>query len=563
MALPDFLYLGAYFTALFIITPVLGEYIAKAMTNQRVFLTPFCQPLERFIYRVCYVDPNEEMHWKKYAKEVIRLSVLGIIAVLLLQCAQSWLPLNPVDIPAVPFAIAVNTAVSFVTNTNWQSYAGETSQSYLVQTLGLTVQNFLSAATGLSVLFAMIRGLTRKKMNTIGNFWADLTRAVVYILLPLSLVFALVLVSQGVIQNFSNYVEVATLEGHQQTLPMGPVASQIAIKQLGTNGGGFFAANSAHPFENPNGISNFLQLLAILLIPSALVYAFGVVTKERHHALVIYGVMLSLFLIVLFFSLWSEYAPNPALNITSALEGKELRFFETSSILWSSATTAASNGSVNAMHDSLTPGAGGLALLQIMLGEIIFGGVGSGLYGMLLFVLLTVFLSGLMVGRSPEYLGKKLEVFDMKMAVIGIVLPSAMVLLGAGVSSVMPDVHKALANTGPHGLSEILYAWASVANNNGSAFAGFDTNTVFFNVAFGVAMLLGRFGVIIPVLAIAGNLAHKSAMPQSSATLATDNITFGILLTSIIVVIGALTFFPSLALGPLVEQLLMLKGRTF
>lgn len=563
MSLSDFLYIGAFFTALFITTPLLGEYMAKAMTNQRVFLSPLCRPVERFIFRVCIIDPLEEMHWKKYAKELLRFNALGLIVVLALQLMQGFLPLNPEALPSVSFALAMNTAASFVTNTNWQAYSGENTLSYLVQTLGLTVQNFLSAAVGIAVLFAFIRGLTRKKSSTIGNFWADLVRAVLYVLLPLSFVLALILVSQGVVQNFSNYVRIKTVEGTEQVLPMGPAASQIAIKQLGTNGGGFFGVNSAHPFENPNGVSNFLQLLAILLIPSGLVYAFGVVTKERRHALVIYGIMISIFLVVLSLSLWSEQLPNAALDLTSALEGKELRFSNAASVLWSTATTAASNGSVNAMHDSLSPGAGGLALLQIMLGEIIFGGVGSGLYGMLLFVLLTVFLCGLMVGRSPEYLGKKLDVFDMKMAVVAIVLPSAFVLLGAGFSSIGPSILKSLGNHGPHGLSEILYAWASTANNNGSAFGGFSINTTFLNWCFTITMLAGRFGVILPVLAIAGSLAHKSAMPQSSASLSTDTVTFGLLLTSIIVVIGALTFFPSLALGPLVEHLLMRGGSTF
>lgn len=563
MSLSDFIYVGTYFTALFILTPLLGDYIAKAMSNQKVFLTPVAKPIERFIYRISAVDADHEMHWKKYTKDLMLFSALSIVVVIAMQIAQDALPLNPENLPGLPFMLAFNTAISFVTNTNWQAYSGENTLSYFVQTTALTVQNFLSAAVGIAVLFALIRGLARKKINTIGNFWADLVRAVVYILLPLSMILALALVSQGVLQNFSPYVTATTIEGREQILPMGPAASQIAIKQIGTNGGGFFGANSAHPFENPNGITNFLELLAILLLPSALVYAFGVLTKQRRHAFVIYMVMLSLLVASLAFSLWSDTISNPAHDNIISLEGKELRFADSSSTLWTVATTAASNGSVNAMHDSISAGSMGIALLQIMLGEIIFGGAGSGLYGMLLFVLLTVFLSGLMVGRSPEYLGKKLEVFDMKMAVTGIILPCAVVLIGAGVTLAMPSTQNSLVNHGPHGLSEILYAWASAANNNGSAMASLNTNTNFFNGVLGIAMLIGRFGIMIPVLALAGSLARKGAAPKSSASLSVDNFIFGILLTSIIVVIGALTFFPSLALGPLVEQLLMLQGQTF
>lgn len=563
MTIGNFLSIAAYLCALFLLTPVLGNYMAKVLSGGRVFLSPLLGPCERLIYRFCFIDPDEEMHWKQYAGALLWLSVLGIIAVFFIQVMQHTLPLNPQGLDAVPWALAFNTAVSFVTNTNWQAYSGENTLGYLVQSLGLSVQNFVSAAVGMAVLLAFIRGLIRKNANTVGNFWADVVRSFLYVLLPLSLILAVLLISQGVVQNFSSYVTAKTLEGTEQNLPMGPAASQIAIKQLGTNGGGFFGVNSAHPFENPTPLSNFLQMLAILLIPSALVYMFGVMTNERKHAMKIYVVMLGIFLSVLTLSLWSEYLPNASVNSSNALEGKELRFGKTESILWSTATTAASNGSVNAMHDSLSPIAGGSALLQMLLGEVIFGGVGSGLYGMLLFVLLTIFLAGLMVGRTPEYLGKKIEAFDIQMVVLAIVLPSAVVLIGAGISSVLPLALKSLANQGPHGLSEILYAWGSAANNNGSAFAGLSVNTNFYNLGLSLAMLAGRFGVILPVLAIAGNLATKKKIPTSSATLATDTPIFAVLLTFVVIVIGALTFFPALTLGPLAEHLLMITGRTF
>jgi potassium-transporting ATPase potassium-binding subunit len=563
MTLENYLSLAAYLGALFLLTPFLGNYMANALVGKRVLISSLLLPIERLIYRTCFIDPTIEMSWKKYASSVLWLSFFGLVTLFLLQTTQQLLPLNPQNLPAVPWDLAFNTAVSFVTNTNWQAYSGETTLSYLVQTLGLTVQNFISAAVGLAVLLAFIRGLIRKNTTTIGNFWVDVVRSILYVLMPLSLILAIVLNNQGVVQNFSSYVTATTLEGAEQVLPMGPAASQIAIKQLGSNGGGFFGVNSAHPFENPTPLSNFLQMLAILLIPSSLVYMFGLLAHQRKHAFMIYMVMLAIFLLALFASLWSEHLFNPSLQSSSALEGKELRFGITDSILWSSATTASSNGSVNAMHDSLSPIAGGLALLQILLGEVIFGGVGSGLYGMLLFVLLTVFLAGLMVGRTPEYLGKKIEAFDIQMSVLAIVLPSAVVLIGAGISSVLPIPLKSLANSGPHGLSEIIYAWGSAANNNGSAFAGLSVNTNFYNIGLGIAMLLGRFGIIVPVLAIAGNLANKKLISPSAATFATDTPVFAVLLACIVVIIGALTFFPTLALGPLSEHLLMLAGRSF
>lgn len=563
MGIANTLSIGAYFGVLFALTPFLGSYMAKVLSGQKVLFSSILSPCEHLIYRICFIDPHEEMSWKQYARSVLWFSGFGIIVVFLLQVWQHMLPLNPQALPGVSFALAFNTAVSFVTNTNWQAYSGESTLSYLTQSLGLAVQNFVSAAVGMSVLVAFIRGFQRQNTSTIGNFWADVVRSFLYILLPLSLILALALISQGVVQNYSSYVTARTLEGQEQILPMGPAASQIAIKQLGTNGGGFFGVNSAHPLENPTPLSNFLQMLAILLIPSSLVHMFGVMLNQRRHAFMIYLVMLSFVLVALGIGLWSEHLPNSSLGLTDSLEGKELRFGKIDSILWSTATTAASNGSVNAMHDSLSPIAGGIALLQILLGEVIFGGVGSGLYGMLLFVLLTVFIAGLMVGRTPEYLGKKIETFDMQMTVLAIVLPSAVVLIGAGISSVLPVALKSLANQGPHGLSEILYAWGSAANNNGSAFAGLNVNTDFYNLGLSLAMLLGRFGVILPVLAIAGNLAKKKHIPESSATLATDTPIFAVLLIFVVMVVGALTFFPALTLGPIVEHLLMFAGRTF
>ncbi len=563
MSIDNILSIGVFLLALVLITPVLGNYMAAALGGNKVFLTPVLGPCERLIYRICMINPQEDMHWTVYARSVFWFSLLGFIVVFALQLLQHSLPLNPHGLPGVPWALALNTAVSFVTNTNWQAYAGESTLSYLTQTLGLSVQNFLSAAVGMAVLLAFIRGLVNKKQSALGNFWVDLTRSFLYVLLPLSLIFSLLLISEGVVQNFSPYVTAHTLEGDTQTLPMGPAASQIAIKQLGTNGGGFFGVNSAHPFENPSPLSNFLQTLALLLIPSALVYMFGAMINDKRHALMIYLVMMGLFVTFLVLSLWSESLSNPSLNIAQSLEGKEFRFGTSASILWSTATTAASNGSVNAMHDSLTPLSGGIAMLQILLGEVIFGGVGSGLYGMLLFVLLTVFLAGLMIGRTPEYLGKKIEAFDMQMVVLAIILPSATVLLGAGLSSVLPLALSSIANHGPHGLSEILYAWGSAANNNGSAFAGLNANTNFYNLGLSLAMLIGRFGVMFPVLAIAGNLANKKIAPPTAATLSTDTPIFTILLAFIVIVIGALTFLPALSLGPIVEHFLMLAGRTF
>jgi K+-transporting ATPase ATPase A chain len=450
-----------------------------------------------------------------------------------------------------------------MTNTNWQGYSGESTLSYLSQMLGLTVQNFVSAATGVAVLLALIRGISRRTSETLGNFWTDLTRTTIYILLPLSILFSVVLVGQGVVQNFGSYQTIHTLQGAEQLIPMGPAASQIAIKQLGTNGGGFFGVNSAHPLENPTPLSNFLEMLAILLIPAALTYTYGKMTGSVRHGWTIFSVMLVLLLAGLAVSLYAEYASNPILNIAGNMEGKETRFGITNSVLWSTSTSAASNGSVNAMHDSLSPLSGMVAMINIMLGEIIFGGVGAGLYGMIIFVILTVFIAGLMVGRSPEYLEKKVEAFEVKMSILAILAPGAVILLFTALAAQTQAGLASLNNSGPHGFSEILYAFSSAAGNNGSAFAGLNANTVFYNLMLGFGMLVGRFGVIIPVLAIAGNMAAKKITPPSAGTFHTDNWVFAGLLIATILIVGGLTFFPALSLGPVIEHILMNQGITF
>ena len=450
-----------------------------------------------------------------------------------------------------------------MTNTNWQGYAGETTLGYFVQMIGLTVQNFVSAATGIAVLLALIRGLSRKTTDKLGNFWTDLTRSTLYVLLPLSILLSVVLVGQGVVQNYKTYETVQSLQGTQQVIPMGPAASQIAIKQLGTNGGGFFNSNSSHPFENPTPLSNFLEMLAILLIPAALTFTYGKMVGSTRQGWTIFSAMMILLLIGLSISLYAEYSTNPIFGNLPLMEGKETRFGITNSVLWSTSTSAASNGSVNAMHDSLSPLAGMVAMINIMLGEIIFGGVGAGLYGMVIFVILTVFIAGLMVGRSPEYLGKKIQKFEVQMAIIAVLAPNIVILLFSAWASVSNPGLSSLNNAGPHGLSEILYAYSSAAGNNGSAFAGLNANTVFYNLTLGFGMLIGRFGIIIPVLAIAGSMAEKKTTPSSAGTFHTDNWLFIGLLISVILIVGGLTHFPALSLGPIVEHLQMNNGITF
>ncbi len=528
----ELLQLVAYFGLLIGLTPVLGGWMA------RVFERPTTGRIEKWIYRLGRVDAREEMSWKRYLAAVLIFNAVGLASLFALLMAQT---------PRLTWQLALNTAISFVTNTNWQAYSGESTMSYFSQMAGLAVHNFLSAATGIAVMLAIARGLKRASTKTIGNFWVDLTRATIYVLLPLSVVFALVLVWQGVPQTFAPYRTVKTLEGAEQVVPVGPAASQIAIKQLGTNGGGFYGQNSAHPFENPTPLSNFLEMLAILLLPAALVYTFGVMVGDRRHAWCLFGVMLVLLIAGFSVALWSE-------SRYGMMEGKEVRFGTMNSVLWGVATTATSNGSVNSMHDSWSPLAGLVALWNIMLGEIVFGGIGSGMYGILLHVLLAVFIAGLMVGRTPEYLGKKIQAWEASWSVVGVLVPSALILIGSGIACAIPAGLSSLGNAGPHGLSEIFYAFSSAANNNGSAFAGLNANTPFYNLALGVCMLIGRFIVIVAALAIAGSLAAKKTVPASPGTFPTNGLTFAVVLLGIIVIVGALTFFPALCLGPIVEH---------
>lgn len=564
MTAQDIIQIVLYFALLIGLTPVLGTYMYNVFTGKKHIMTPVFGCIERITYKFTGVNPDEETNWKSYTFGLLMFNLIGLVFVFLIQIIQAHLPLNPAHLTNVSWHSAFNTAVSFMTNTNWQGYAGETTLSYFVQMIGLTVQNFVSAATGIAVLIALIKGISRKTTNKLGNFWTDLTRSTLYILLPLSILFAIVLVGQGVVQNFKTYETVQTLQhGAQQVIPMGPAASQIAIKQLGTNGGGFFNSNSSHPFENPTPFSNFLEMLAILLIPAALTYTYGKMVGSTRHGWTIFTAMLILFVAGLSISLYAEYSTNPIFGHLHLMEGKETRFGITNSILWANATTSASNGSVNAMHDSFSPLAGMIAMINLMLGEIIFGGVGAGLYGMVVFIILTVFIAGLMVGRTPEYLGKKIEAFEVQMALIAVLAPNIVILIFSAWASVCNPGLSSLNNAGPHGLSEILYAFASAAGNNGSAFAGLNANTVFYNLTIGVGMIIGRFGVIIPVMAIAGSMANKKITPVSAGTFHTDNWLFIGLLIAIIIIVGGLTHFPALSLGPIVEHLLMNNGITF
>jgi K+-transporting ATPase ATPase A chain len=552
-----------FFTLLIGLTPIIGTYMSKVFTGNKHFMLPVFSWLEKLIYRFINVNPNEESNWKSYTFGLLLFNLVGFIFVFLIQIFQADLPLNPANLPDVSWHSSFNTSVSFITNTNWQGYAGESTLSYFVQMIGLAVQNFVSAATGIAVMLTLIKGISRKTTDKLGNFWSDLTRSILYVLLPLSILFAIVLVGQGVVQNFKSFETIQTLEGAKQIVPMGPAASQIAIKQLGTNGGGFFNANSAHPFENPTPFSNFLEMLAILLIPAALTFTYGKMVGSTRQGWTIFSAMLILLVAGLSISLYGEYSANPIFGQLPLMEGKETRFGITNSILWSTSTTAASNGSVCAMQDSLSPLAGMVAMLNMMLGEIIFGGVGAGLYGMIIFIILTVFIAGLMVGRTPEYLGKKIEAFEVQMAIIAILAPGFVILIFTAWASVSSAGLSSLNNAGPHGFSEILYAFSSAAGNNGSAFAGLNANTLFYNLTLGVGMLIGRFGVIIPVLAIAGNLARKKITPRSAGTFHTDNLLFIGLLITVILIVGGLTFFPAISLGPIIEHLLLNKGITF
>jgi K+-transporting ATPase ATPase A chain len=570
----SWLQIGLYFAVLFALVKPLGTYMARVYEGGKTGLEPIFGRVERLFYRAC---GQEEMDWKTYAFAMLAFNGVGLVAVYLLQRLQGVLPLNPANLGAVSPDSAFNTAISFATNTNWQGYAGESTMSYLTQVLGLCVQNFVSAASGMAVLAALVRGFARSRAETIGNFWVDLVRSTLYVLLPLSLLLSIVLVSQGMLQNFSAYKAVSLLQATrdaagapitEQVLAMGPVASQVAIKQLGTNGGGFFNANSAHPFENPTPLSNFFELLAILLIPAALCYTFGKMVKDTRQGWVVLAAMTAIFVCVLFACASSEQHGNPGLASLGVdqvqtdsqpggnMEGKELRFGIANSALWATATTAASNGSVNAMHDSFTPLGGLWPLWLIQLGEVVYGGVGSGLYGMLLFAIVAVFVAGLMVGRTPEYLGKKIEPFEMKMASLGILVTPVLVLVPTALAVLLPAGRAGVANPGAHGFSEILYAFSSASNNNGSAFAGISANTPFYNVALGICMFFGRYLVKIPVLAIAGALARKGSVPVTSGTLPTHTPLFAGMLIAVVIIVGALTYIPALALGPIVEHLM-------
>jgi potassium-transporting ATPase potassium-binding subunit len=563
MTTQDVMQLILFFALLIGLTILLGKYMSKVFTGEKHFMRPVFGWLEKLTYKFIGVNPIEESNWKSYTFGLLIFNLIGFIFVFLIQLLQAYLPMNPAHLQNVTWHSAINTSISFVTNTNWQGYAGETTLSYFVQMIGLTVQNFVSAATGIAVLMAVIRGISRKTTDKLGNFWVDMTRSILYILLPLSIIFAIVLAGQGVVQNFNTPETVQTLQGGQQVIPMGPAASQVAIKQLGTNGGGFFNANSSHPFENPTPFSNFLEMLLILLIPASLTYTYGKMVGSTRQGWTIFTVMMILFVAGLSLSLYSEYSPNPIFGHLSLMEGKETRFGITNSVLWSTSTTAASNGSVNAMLSSLSPLSGMVAMINLMLGEVIFGGVGAGLYGMIIFIILTVFISGLMVGRTPEYLGKKIEAFEVKMAIIAILAPSFAILIFTAWASVSNAGLSSLNNSGPHGFSEILYAYSSAAGNNGSAFAGLNANTLFYNLTIGIGMLIGRFGVIIPVMAIAGNMAKKKIVPESAGTFHTDNLLFIGLLIAVILIVGGLTFFPALSLGPVIEHLIMQNGITF
>jgi K+-transporting ATPase ATPase A chain len=593
----DILQLILYFGVLLLLAKPLGVYMARVYEGQPSGLDPVLGPVERLFYRLCGIKPEEEMSWKKYAGVVLLFSAAGMFFLYLLQRVQGMLPLNPQKFAGVPPDLSFNTAVSFITNTNWQNYGGESTMSYLTQMAGLGVQNFVSAAAGMAVLVAMIRGFKRHSAQTIGNFWVDITRSTLYILIPLSLVYSLLLVSQGVVQTFSEYknvtltqtitydapkldaqgspvkdekgnpvTEKAEMKG--QVIPLGPAASQIAIKQLGTNGGGFFNVNSAHPFENPTAFSNFLELMAILLIPAALCITFGKIVGDMRQGWALLAAMTIVLVTLTTLCVWSEQQGNPRFASISVdqqasdmqpggnMEGKEARFGIVNSALWATETTAASNGSVNSMHDSYTPMGGLYPMVLIQLGEVIFGGVGSGLYGMLVLAIITVFIAGLMVGRTPEYLGKKIEMFEMKMASVAVLVVNALVKIGTAVGVTTTAGVAGVANPGPHGFSEILYAFSSAANNNGSAFAGLNGNTFFYNTALGISMFLGRFWVIIPVLAIAGSLAKKKQVPAGLGTLPTHTPLFVALLIGVIVIVGALTFMPAWALGPIAEHLM-------
>jgi K+-transporting ATPase ATPase A chain len=582
--------IGLYVLVLFLITKPIGIFLTRVFERQKTFLDPLLRPVERVIYRVCGIDETKEMRWTEYGTTMLMFSAVSLILLYLFERLQHWLPWNPQRFANVAPDLAWNTAVSFTTNTNWQAYTPETTMSYLTQMAGLAYHNFASAAVGIALAIAVIRGVSRHESKTIGNFWVDLTRCFLWVLLPVCLVGSLVLVSQGVVQNLKPYATAQLVEPQsvqtpgadgktvsqtvtQQVIAAGPAASQEVIKMFGTNGGGFFYANSAHPYENPTPFTNFFEMLLIFAIPSGLTYTLGRMTKSRGHGWAVWSAMTALFLVGVTAAYWAEASGNPqlagvdqtasALHSGGNMEGKEVRFGIANSALFATVTTDASCGAVNSMHDSFTPLGGMVPLVNIMLGEVIFGGVGSGLYGILVFVILAVFIAGLMVGRTPEYLGKKIEAFDVKMAMLSVLISSLTILVFAAIAVVAKFGTSSISNPGPHGLSQILYAYTSSVGNNGSAFGGLNANTLWYNASTAIAMLLGRFFVVIPILAIAGNLARKKTSPASLGTFPVTGPLFTILLVSTILIVGALTFFPALSLGPILEHLLMLSGKAF
>jgi K+-transporting ATPase ATPase A chain len=562
-----------FFAVLLLLMRPLGLYIARVLEGQKTFLDPLLRPIERLIYRACGIQAEQEMSWQQYSIAMLIFSFVSLLLTYLIERAQAFLPWNPQHLAGVAPLLAFNTAVSFTTNTNWQAYTPETTMSYFTQMAGLAYHNFLSAAIGIAVAIALVRGIARKQSATIGNFWVDTTRSILWILLPICLVVAPVLIGQGVIQNLKPYTNVATLQKGGQVIAQGPVASQEVIKELGTNGGGFFNANSAHPFENPTPFSNFIEMELILLIPAALTITLGKMTGSPGHGWAVFAAMAILFVAAFAVCYWAEAQPHPLLhgvdqkttliNAGANMEGKEVRNGISQSALFATATTDTSCGAVNSAHDSFTPLGGMVLLVNIMLGEVVFGGVGSGLYGMLIFVVLSVFIAGLMVGRTPEYLGKKIESYDVKLAMLFVLIFPLIILVLAAVSALYPAALASLNNNGPHGFSEILYAYVSTAGNNGSAFAGLNANTNWYNLTLAFNMLAGRFLMKVPMLALAGNLAQKKSVPPSSGTFPVNTGLFTVLLVGVILIVGALTFFPALSLGPILEHLLVHAGKTF
>ena len=568
MTFGDWFCLISFPVLLTILAWPLGEYMAFVFDGRGIFSTPVLSGVERLFYRLFGVDANEEMHWKTYALSLVIFTLIGIAALFMLQIAQGLLPLNPRIFGAVRWDTALNTAISFATNTNWQSYSGERTMSHLTQMLGFTVQNFLSAAAGLAVLIAVIRGFIRRTTAGVGNFWVDVTRSILYVLLPLALIWAILLTSQGVVQTLAGSVTAQTLEGGKQIISVGPVASQEAIKEIGTNGGGFFNVNSAHPFENPTPLADFLEVLGMLLIPAALPFCLGAMLKKRKQGAAIFAAMMLLYLAGLGVFTWSETRGNPLLAKAGIaqgvnLEGKEVRAGIVNAVLFAQSTTVTSCGAVNSMHDSMTPIGGMVLIFNMAIGEVIFGGVGVGLIGLLSYAILTMFLAGLMIGRTPELMGKKMELPEMVMALAIILTPALLLLLLSAVAVSTKAGLSGVTNAGPHGLSQIIYAFASASGNNGSAFAGLNADSVFYNLTTAAAMLVGRFATLIPALAIAGSLAGKKIVPESVATFPTTGSLFVLMLACVVVIVGALTFFPVLTLGPFLEHLMILIGKTF